>query len=186
MFWFFHFWSGKSNLPFCDYICPALPYRCKELRAVNLSWCGKLTDAAIQYLSACKKLRSLNLSMCVRLTDASAVLLMQCSQLQSINLYGCQNLTDKAACALSSIRSLRVVVLSQCRYARDLFPSFSCAFLFVYFILPHKSRLLCFGRVFCRRSFVCFVQLADFFLFVFGLFSANHGLSSFAFVPIEN
>ena len=75
---------------------------CPGLFSVDLSGCGRITDACVIALSqGCPKLSSLNLDSnlflggCNQITDMSVIALSQgCPQLSSLNLDDCEQITD--------------------------------------------------------------------------------------------
>ena len=92
---------------------------CPELQSVNLACCNQLTDAAVASLATCPKLQSVSLSDCNKLTDAAVASLATCPELQSVNLSDCNRLTDAAVASLATCHELQSVNLSCCYELTD-------------------------------------------------------------------
>lgn len=83
-----------------------------ELRDLNLRYCYKLSDKAVEAICASLvKLESLNLSQCAKITDA-AIERIACSlvQIQELRLWGCSKLTaDAVYLALRCLPMLKLL-----------------------------------------------------------------------------
>lgn len=67
----------------------ALFVHCCSLREVNLSYCGKLTDADVAPLSQLRLLENLNLRFCVGLTPEGLNSLSSLANLQTLDVTLC-------------------------------------------------------------------------------------------------
>ena len=78
--------------------CEAARAAQATLTTLNLTYCSKITDAALEAVgSGCPQLTSLNLSGCRNITDAAVVAVASgCKQLSSLTLGGCNKITDAA------------------------------------------------------------------------------------------
>ena len=90
----------SQNKPWRSPACKPLEPIPQEL---DLSGCQCLTDAAVCGLAAaCPRLRAVNLSSCYELTDAAFAALGACARMQRVNACGCDRLTDAGLAALAA------------------------------------------------------------------------------------
>ena len=95
---------------------------CKDLRDLDLSWCGSITDAGLASLAGgCKDLRKLNLHYCESITDAGlASLAVGCKDLRDLDLRSCERITDAGLASLAGgCKDLRDLSLHGCRSITD-------------------------------------------------------------------
>ena len=85
--------------------CEAARAAQATLTTLNLTYCSKITDAALEAVaSGCKQLTKLNLAYCSNITDAAVVAVASgCKQLTTLNLHSCSNITDAAVQAVVSV-----------------------------------------------------------------------------------
>ena len=78
--------------------CEAARAAQATLTTLNLTYCSKITDAALEPVaSGCKQLTKLNLAYCSNITDAAVVAVASgCPQLSSLSLFGCHKITQAA------------------------------------------------------------------------------------------
>uniref|UniRef100_A0A6J0V3A5 F-box domain-containing protein n=1 Tax=Pogona vitticeps TaxID=103695 RepID=A0A6J0V3A5_9SAUR len=87
-----------------------------HLQELDLTACGKLTDASIAQIISFPELRRLFLSLVPNLTDTSLLAIAHnCRSLEHLSLSHCVNLTDKGFVeAASSLHRLQHLVVSGC------------------------------------------------------------------------
>ena len=66
------------------------------LHTLDLSGCGKITDAGLSHLQKLPRLRELNLAYCGQITDDGISQLHILTQLEKLSLEGCHNISDDA------------------------------------------------------------------------------------------
>lgn len=85
----------------------------KELRALNVSGCEKVSDDGVEILAKhCIQLQSIDLSGCCRVRDRAVYAISKLTRLQHIALDGCAEITDKAflqlAIGVTELKSLSI------------------------------------------------------------------------------
>eukprot|EP00041_Stephanoeca_diplocostata_P021097 m.485140 g.485140 ORF g.485140 m.485140 type:complete len:511 (-) comp21732_c0_seq3:236-1768(-) len=104
--------------------------RLATIVSLDLSWCTKISDAAIAVLAQrCTQLAHLRLFGCVQLTDAAVRDLAEgCRRLKSLKMSGCSLLSDQACIDLAAnARRLKILYLSYCPRITDVGVSALCA-----------------------------------------------------------
>lgn len=94
-----------------------------NLKQINLSYCGNVTDAGVKHLARCKDLKIVDLSFCKKLTDTSLkTLALECAQLEVVTLNENVKLTDDGICHLvqGSGLHLKVLKVGRCHRVTDL------------------------------------------------------------------
>ncbi len=87
---------------------------------LDLSGCQCITDEGIHALArGCPGLRAVNMSSCYELTDAAFAALASCRHLRTVNACGCERVTNEGLCAL--VRGTRCVRV--CRMSSVALPS---------------------------------------------------------------
>ena len=92
------------------------------VRAINLQWCGMITDGFIAVLiGICPEVTDVNLEGCFRITDASIVALAKrCPLLKKVNLSNCELITDVSVGSLAECcPQLKNVNLAYCKRLTD-------------------------------------------------------------------
>ncbi len=115
--------SGPTNLSDSDLekILDDASARGYRIKSINLSWCRRLTNAALADLSNrnLTSLTSLNLEGCRNITNASLAHLSKLTSLTSLSLRGCDKITDAGLDDLLQLKSLTSFDLSGCYRITD-------------------------------------------------------------------
>ena len=82
--------------------------------AVDLSFCRKITNAAMASLATCRGLEFAFLDYCERLTDAGVALLATCPELKFVEIGLCDEITDAAVALLATCPKLQTLDISLC------------------------------------------------------------------------
>ena len=92
-----------------------------NLKSMNLSFCGNVTDSGIKFLSKMQSLRDLNLRSCDNVTDTGLGFLAEGgSRLEVLDVSFCDNVEDRGLQLLSQgLYSLRSLSLSACNVSDD-------------------------------------------------------------------
>eukprot|EP00882_Tetradesmus_deserticola_P023583 GHRQ01025678.1.p1 GENE.GHRQ01025678.1~~GHRQ01025678.1.p1 ORF type:complete len:302 (+),score=119.40 GHRQ01025678.1:203-1108(+) len=88
--------------------------RAKHLRALDLSGCSMLSDAATAWLSWLWQLTELRLQHCCGITDAGLCHISGLSALRLLDLEGCEGLGSASLAAVGQLSGLTNLNLSQC------------------------------------------------------------------------
>ncbi|ORX71054.1 RNI-like protein [Basidiobolus meristosporus CBS 931.73] len=101
-----------------DATIKALACNCPNLKRINLSSCGNITDDSLtSLLETCSHtLESVNFNGCSRITDYGVSLIgLKCRKVESVNLAGCQEITDTTIHSISrGCRFLKQLRISDC------------------------------------------------------------------------
>jgi hypothetical protein len=89
----------KSTL-ISDVSVEAIARNSHEIRTLDLSWCGSISDAAIEYLPSCLHLEKLFLIWCSQLTDKAIASLERVITLKALEVQGCMLMTQDGVQAL--------------------------------------------------------------------------------------
>lgn len=97
-------------------------WRMNKLRSLDLSVCGKISDASVIDAIDFPELTELNLAMCSRLTDKSVIAIASHNGLlERVNLSQCHQITDQSVAALlAGCRRIVHLNISGCPLITDL------------------------------------------------------------------
>jgi hypothetical protein len=89
-------WLSIQSSMIEDSIFSKMIQNCNNLKSLNLSFCGNISDVGIStVLEACPNLLELNLSVCYKITDISILKIGEkYLTLHSLNISGNRNITD--------------------------------------------------------------------------------------------
>lgn len=86
-----------SDLSFVAMFSSTMP----ALHHIHLAGCSRITDAALQLLTAsCRRLSTITLSSCPQLSDKTLKRLARCDHLGSVILKGCRGITTEGVAVL--------------------------------------------------------------------------------------